>query len=179
MHNCRSWHVGNLHTIARGSVFIALAVGLITVVLSSASAAIAPIEIIQTGGLHFQDEPQLIAISQPAQLGVTAIVAGDAQRATAVLTATAEVTVGCLSRDGNELRGQQETFTSQVSSETLEITSRRGGFSLETDPIFPSDVISCPKNQTPTIVSVTFSDITLTVTSNRAVLKAIFPDQSL
>lgn len=151
----------------------------------SASAAAAqtvgpftPTEITQTGGLHFVGQPTVTATktTQSAFLTCAGEVAGAGTSATATCSATAVVTRGCVNKGGNEPRGLQQSFQTTTGSLTFQTRSGRGTFSVNTTPVTAAP-FECPSaNMTPVLVSVTFTDITLTVTSQTGTTDATFAD---
>jgi hypothetical protein len=90
---------------------------------------------------------------------------GGAETATAFLTANARVTTGCTTPSGsNEPRGLQRTTTSVSDQQTVNVEGGRAVFTLKTDPLDAEELRDCPSaNMTPTIVCVTFSDISIRV----------------
>ncbi len=155
---------------------LGLIVGLLTAI---PAFAVAPTDITRTGGLHFVGQPTVTATKDgTAFLSTSGEVAGAGTQATALLTATAEVTQGCITRGGGEPRGLQRITTTVTGSETFETRQGRGTFAVTTNEITaPSGGFTCPSaQQTPVLVSVTFTDITLTVTSQTGTTTAFFAD---
>jgi hypothetical protein len=100
---CMKWKISSILMAAVCTMAVA------SMLTNNASAAITPTEITETGGLHFQSAPPLFALRQPAQLAATAVMEGvGSQAALAVLTANAEVTTGCLSKDGMICRASRQ-----------------------------------------------------------------------
>ena len=160
--------------------FAVAALALLTSLLwaSGAMAQVTPTEITQTGGLHFVGEPTVTATKtlQSAFLTATGEVAGAGTSATATLAADATVTRGCVNRGGNEPRGLQTTEEATAGQLTFETRQGRGTFRVSTSPITAAP-FECPSaNMTPILVSVTFTDVTLTVTSQTGTTTAFFPD---
>jgi hypothetical protein len=88
---------------------------------------------------------------------------GGATIATATLTATATVTTGCLTPSGsNEPKGLQRTTTTVTDTQTVNVEGGRAVFNLTTQALNPAELRTCPSaNMTPTIVCVTFSNISI------------------
>lgn len=173
--------------IRTGTIASAIMLMIVPAILSTGAFAVPPDEITRDGGLHFVGVPDLkvnkvvneFGRVTSASLTATGEVAGAGTQATATLTATAEVTQGCLNKGGNEPRGLQRTEETVTGSETFETRQGRGTFTVTTEAITaPSEGFTCPSaNMTPVLVSVDFTDITLTVTSQTGTTTAIFPDQ--
>lgn len=158
------------------------AVALMTLTLGAVAApafAVAPDSITRTGGLHFVGRPNVEATktSTSAFLTATGEVAGAGTVATATLSATADVTRGCINRgsQGQEPSGLQRSFQTTTGSQTFETRSGRGSFNVSTNAITAAP-FTCPDQMTPVLVSVTFTDVTLTVTSQTGTTTATFPD---
>ena len=151
--------------------------------LAPLAFAVPPTSITQTGGLHFVGQPDLTVnkSSQSASLTASGEVAGAGTKATAVLSAKAEVTQGCVNQPGHEPSGLKKTTTTVTGSQSFDTRSGRGTFSVTTDSITaPSGGFTCPPGQKggAVLVSVTFTEITLTITSGPSKsLTATFPDQ--
>jgi hypothetical protein len=109
-------------------------------------------------------------------LTATGEVAGAGQTATATLSATANVTRGCINRgsQGQQPSGLQRSFTTTTGSQTFNTRSGRGSFHVSTNPVTVAG-FSCPDKMTPVLVSVTFTDVTLTITSQTGTTTATFP----
>jgi hypothetical protein len=110
-------------------------------------------------------------------LTATGEVAGAGKTATATLSATAHVTTGCINRgsQGQQPKGLKRTTTNTTGSETFNTRSGRGTFTVETQHITTSR--NCPDDMVPILVSVTFTDIELTVKSGpNKTATATFPD---
>jgi hypothetical protein len=144
--------------------------------------AIAPEDTTRSGGLHFVGDPNLTVNKDDdsASLSVSGEVAGAGNGGTARLEATAVITVGCITPSGsNEPRGLQEFDEDVVGEATFDTTRQgRGTFDFTTDSVgLPSD-FDCPSaNMEETLVSVTFTDITLTVIAQTGTITATFADQ--
>jgi hypothetical protein len=87
---------------------------------------------------------------------------GGAETATATLSATAEVTTGCINRgaQGTEPQGLERESTSVSDTQELNVESGRATFDIDLSADLNRD---CPDGMTPTLVCVTFSGITLLV----------------
>src|SRR5215218_7117596 len=133
--------------------------------LAATTASATATDITRTGGLHFTTAPTATAtlLNNTATLSATGEVAGAGSTGgTADLSATAEVTRGCVTPSGT------------VNFPTTR--NGRGSFTVSTTPITIAG-FSCPSaNMTPVLVSVTYTDITLTVTSQTGSTTATFPD---
>ncbi len=136
-----------------------------------------PTSIERTGGLHFVGQPTVTATKDgTAFLSTSGEVAGAGTQATATLSATAEVTRGCITRGGGEPKGLQTTQEQVLGSQTFETRQGRGTFAFSSDAVTVAP-FTCPSaQQTPVIVSVNFTDVTLTVTSQTGTTTAVFPD---
>jgi hypothetical protein len=158
-------------------MFIALAIAML--VPAAVALAVAPTSITQSGGLHFVGTPDVTATktSSSAFLTATGEVAGAGTTATATLAANAEVTTGCINRGSKDQQpsGLQTTTTTTSGTTTFRTRSGRGTFTVSTVPITTSR--TCPDQMVPVLVSVTFTDVTLTITSGpNKTLTATFPD---
>jgi hypothetical protein len=138
-----------------------------------------PTSVTQTGGLHFVGTPNVTATKTSTQTFLTATgeVAGAGKTAGAVLSADANVTTGCINRGSKDQQpsGLQTTNTTTAGQQTFNTRSGRGTFSVNTDPVGVGDR-TCPDRMTPVLVSVTFTNITLTITSNTGSTTATFAD---
>jgi hypothetical protein len=158
-------------------------IAVLSLILAAVAAvpalAVGPTSITRTGGLHFVGQPDVTATktATSAFLTATGEVAGAGPTATATLSATADVTRGCINRgsQGQQPSGLQRSFQTTTGSETFQTRSGRGSFDVSTTPITAAP-FSCPDRMTPVLVSVTFTDITLTVTSQTGTTTATFPD---
>jgi hypothetical protein len=158
-------------------MFIALAIAML--VPAAVALAVAPTSVTQSGGLHFVGTPDVTATktSTSAFLTATGEVAGAGTTATATLAANAEVTTGCINRGSKDQQpsGLQTTTTTTSGTTTFRTRSGRGTFTVSTVPITTSR--TCPDQMVPVLVSVTFTDVTLTITSGpNKTLTATFPD---
>jgi len=158
-------------------MFIVLAIAML--VPAAVALAVAPTSVTQRGGLHFVGTPDVTATktSTSAFLTATGEVAGAGTTATATLSANAEVTRGCINRGSKdqEPSGLQTTTTVTSGTQTFNTRAGRGTFNVSTQPITTAG-FTCPDQMTPVLVSVTFTDVTLTITSGPKTLTATFPD---
>jgi len=144
--------------------------------------AVAPTTVESTGGLHVCEGSALDVTADKtdgAFLTATGDVCGAGPTATATLSATAVATVGCVTRGGGEPMGLEEAATGTTGEATFRTRAGRGTVDVSTDPITIEDFdFQCPSaQQTEVIVgSVTFTDITLTITSQTGTITATFPD---
>jgi hypothetical protein len=148
--------------------------------ISTAAFAVGPTSVTQTGGLHFVGSPDVTATksSTSAFLTATGEVAGAGSTATATLAANADVTRGCINNGSKDQQpsGLKRTLTATSGQQTFDTRSGRGTFNVSTDPITAAP-FKCPDSMTPVLVSVTFTDVTLTITSGSSkTLTATFPD---
>src|SRR5215218_9466204 len=149
--------------------------------LAATTASATATHITRTGGLHFVGSPTVTAtlLNNTSTLSATGEVAGAGSTGgTANLSATAIVTRGCLTPpQNNEPSGLVRT--SETTSGTVNFpTTRngRGSFTVSTTPITIAG-FSCPSaNMTPVLLRVTYTNITLTVTSQTGSTTATFPD---
>lgn len=131
-------------------------------------------------------------VLQSASLAAIAVTRGVTNFTTATLSGEAQITQGCVNRGENVPLGPlEETVTSVSVSETNEYTvtgDQQFLFELTNDEITgPTEGFSCSsQNMTPVIVSVLFTDITLTIVFNigneppgtlYATITATFSDQ--
>jgi hypothetical protein len=154
----------------------------IVAVAAVPALAVAPTSVTETGGLHVCEGSALDLTADKddgAFLTATGEVCGAGRTATAVLSATAEATVGCVTRGGGEPRGLEEAAAGTVGEVTIRTRSGRGAFSVPTEPVTIEDFdFECPSaQQTEVLVGpVNFTDITLTITSQTGTIEATFPD---
>jgi hypothetical protein len=156
-------------------------------ILSTGVFAIPPETTTRDGGLHFVGQPDLTVNKEfdendrvvSASLTAEGEVAGAGRTATATLSSTAEVEQGCITRGGGEPQGLEDVTTSVSGSEEFNTRQGRGTFTVTTDEIEPgAGGFECPsRQQTEVILGVTFTDITLTVTSQTGTITATFADQ--
>ncbi len=164
--------------------------------MSIGAFAVDPITTTKDGGRHFVGDPQLTINKEydendrvtSASLSATGEIAGAGTGGVATLSSTAEVTQGCLKNvpEGNSDAGQnepqgRETITIAVLGSELFTTEQgRGTFSVTTDEITtPTAGFRCTSDQqTEVLVSVLFTDITLTITSDQGKeITATYADQ--
>jgi hypothetical protein len=145
--------------------------------------AVPPTEVIETGGLHVCEGTVLDVSPESTGAGkfltATGEVCGAGRTATATLNATAEATVGCVTRGGGTPSGLERVREAQTASEQFPTRQGRGEFDVSTDPLSIEDFdFACPSaQQTEVLVGpVNFTDITLTITSQTGTITATFPD---
>jgi hypothetical protein len=145
--------------------------------------AVAPTTVESTGGLHVCQGSVLDLSAESTGAGkfltATGEVCGAGPTATATISSTAEATVGCVTRGGGEPMGLEDVSTATAASETFRTRAGRGAVDVSTEPLNIGDFdFECPSaQQTEVIVgSVTFTDITLTITSQTGTITATFPD---
>jgi hypothetical protein len=133
-----------------------------------------------TGGLHFTSSPTLTATKTrtEAYLTATGEVAGAGTTATAMLSSDAVVTRGCINRGSKDQQpsGLQTTSETTTGSTTFHTRAGRGSFTVETSPHIEASDFSCPDQMVPVLVSVTFTNIVLAVTSQTGTATATFAD---
>jgi hypothetical protein len=162
---------------------VAVLATLLMAFTASAALAVAPTEVIQTGGLHVCQGSALDIAAATTDEGkiltATGEVCGAGTTATATISANAEATVGCVTRGGGEPSGLEEVSTAVVASETFETRAGRGTVDVSTEGLTIEDfAFECPsRQQTEVLVGpVTFTDVTLTITSQTGTITATFPD---
>jgi hypothetical protein len=160
-------------------LLVPLFAALTALAVAAPALAVGPTSVTRTGGLHFVGTPDVTATktATSAFLTATGEVAGAGTTATATLSATADVTRGCINRgsQGQQPSGLQRSFTTTTGSQTFHTRSGRGSFDVSTTPVTVAG-FRCPDQMTPVLVSVTFTDITLTITSSTGTTTATFPD---
>jgi hypothetical protein len=156
---------------------------IVTAIAVVPALAVAPTTVTQTGGLHVCQGTVLDVSAESTGAGkfltATGEVCGAGPTATATVSSTATATVGCVTRGGGTPMGLEEAATTTTASETFRTRSGRGTFDVSTEPLTIGDFdFECPSaQQTEVIVgSVTFTDITLTITSQTGTITATFPD---
>jgi hypothetical protein len=155
---------------------------LIAVAVAAVPAlAVNPTNITQSGGLHFVGTPTVTATKsgQTAFLTSNFEVAGAGTTANAVLSADAVATVGCINRGSKnqEPSGLQTTTQPVIGSGSFDTRQGRSGKqSVSTSAATIPSTFTCPDQMTPTLVSVTFTNVKLTVTSQTGTTTAFFPD---
>ena len=169
--------------IMRRIGIVAVLATLLMAFSASAALAVAPTSVTQTGGLHVCQGTALDLTANKtdgAFLTATGEVCGAGTTATATLSANVEATVGCITPPlSNEPRGLQEVSTGTTGEVTFRTRAGRGTFSVSTDPITIEDfAFECPSpNMVEVLVGpVTFTDITLAITSQTGTITATFAD---
>jgi hypothetical protein len=161
--------------LARSLMGLVIA-GLLT---ASAASAVTPTSITKTGGLHFVGTPTVTATKTATSAFLTASgeVAGAGPTAGATLSAGVDVTRGCINRGSKDQQpsGLQRSFSTVTGSVTFQTRSGRGSFTVSTNAVTTAG-FSCPDRMVPVLVSVTFTDVTLTVTSQTGTTTAFFGD---
>ena len=132
-----------------------------------------------TGGLHFVGTPTITATkdANSATLTASGEVAGAGTTATATLSANATVVTGCVNpgSKNQQPKGLERTTTTTAGTQTFNTRSGRGTVNVRTTGItLPGR--TCPPPDEPVVVSVTFTDVTLTITSQTGTITATFPD---
>jgi hypothetical protein len=149
---------------------------------ASAALAVAPTSVTQTGGLHVCEGTVLDVTADKtdgAFLTATGEVCGAGRTATATLSATAEATVGCVTRGGGEPMGLEDVSTATAASETFRTRAGRGAVDVSTEPLNIGDFdFECPSaQQTEVLIGpINFTGNTLTITSQTGTITATFPD---
>jgi hypothetical protein len=143
------------------------------------ATAAPPTSTTRTGGLHFVGNPDLTVVAVDGGYALRAVgeVAGAGRTATAVLTADATVTTGCINRGSKDQQpsGLQRTTTTVTGSQTFQTRSGRGTFDVVTDAVGTAGR-TCPDRMQPVLVSATFTNILLTITSQTGTVTATFAD---
>jgi len=159
-------------------VLLGIFLGVLALTIAPAGAE-SPTNITRTGGLHFVGTPTVNAVSTNGgfALNSTGEVAGAGTSATAVLTSDVTVTTGCINRGSKDQQpsGLQRTSTTATGSQTFQTRSGRGSFNVTTNTVSAAGR-TCPDQMVPVLVSATFSNITLTVTSQTGSTTATFAD---
>jgi hypothetical protein len=140
---------------------------------------VAPDSTQQTGGLHFVGTPDVTATKTDLAnifLTATGEVAGAGTTATATLAANVEIVTGCINPGSKDQqpKGLRRTTATTAGQLTFNTRSGRGTFTVSTQPANASR--TCPGQDTPVLVSATFTDVTLTITSGGKTVTAFFPD---
>jgi len=156
---------------------------IVTALAAVPALAVAPTEVTETGGLHVCQGTVLDVSAESTGAGkfltATGEVCGAGPTATATLSATAEATVGCVTRGGGEPSGLEEVSTATSASETFRTRAGRGTLDVSTEPLSIEDFdFQCPSaQQTEVLIGpITFTDVTLTITSQTGTITATFPD---
>src|SRR5215217_7860966 len=155
---------------------------IVTALAAVPALAVAPETVTETGGLHVCQGTALDVTADKtdgAFLTATGEVCGAGTTPTATLSSTVEATVGCVTRGGGEPMGLEEAATGTTGEVTFRTRAGRGTFTVSTEPVTIEDFdFQCPsRQQTEVLVGpVTFTDITLTITSQTGTITATFPD---
>jgi hypothetical protein len=162
---------------ASNRILISCVVAAASLVAAAAALAEGPTSVTRTGGLHFVGSPSVTVTKSSTQAYLTASgeVAGAGKTASAVLSADVDVTTGCVNRGskGTQPSGLQTTSSTTTGSQTIHTRSGRGTFNFSTTPVGVGDR-TCPDRMRPVLVSATFTNITLTITSSSGTLTATF-----
>lgn len=157
-----------IRSIRRMSVAAALALAIAATLMATAALG--------QQGLHFVGTPTVTATKTDTSAFLTARgeVAGAGTTATATLSANATVTTGCINRGAKDQQpsGLQQTTTTVAGTTTFNTRQGRGTFTVSTEPITLDR--TCPDRMTPVLVSVVFTDVTLTVTSQTGTITQSF-----
>jgi hypothetical protein len=104
---------------------------------------------------------------------------GRAKTATASLVATATVTTGCATPSGsNEPKSLQRTTITVTDTQTVNVEGGRAVFNLTTPLLNAEELRTCPSaNMQPTIVCVTYSNISIAVIPNSGPSRTFTTDQ--
>ena len=135
----------------------------------------------RTGGLHFVGTPTVTATKTSTSAFLTAngeVAGAGSTGGTANLSSTALVTTGCINRgsQGQQPSGLQRSTQFPSGTVTFPTTRQgRGSFTVSTQAVTTAGR-TCPDQMQPVLVGVTFTDITLTVTSQTGTTTAFFPD---
>jgi|SRR5215208_972547 len=145
--------------------------------------AVAPTSVTETGGLHVCQGSALDISPESTGAGkfltATGEVCGAGPTATATISANAGATVGCVTRGGGTPSGLEEVSTAVVASETFNTRAGRGMVDVSTEPLSIEDFdFQCPSHQQTEVLigPITFTDVTLTITSQTGTITATFPD---
>lgn len=156
------------------AIFAALVLG------TAPSLAATPTSVTRTGGLHFVGSPTVDLVSSGGSYWLSGAgeVAGAGPTATATLSASAQLVTGCINRGSKDQQpsGLERTTTPTLGSTTFRTRSGRGSFTVTTTPHISASSRSCPDQMTPVIVSLVFTNITLTVTSQTGTTTAYYAD---
>jgi len=159
---------------------MAFALAGVTFGLVTVAFAVGPTSVTQTGGLHFVGTPDVTATKNVNGVFLTATgeVAGAGTTATATLSADVTIVTGCINRGSKDQQpsGLQRSTSPVVGTQTFNTRAGRGRVNVSTTPIDASSR-TCPDQMVPVLVSATFTNITLTITSDpNKTLTATFPD---
>jgi hypothetical protein len=152
---------------------ILVAVVLAMAMTVTAALAVGPDSTTRSGGLHFQSGPD--ATVSNGTLTVSGNVAGAGTSATGTLTATQTIVTGCINRGAKDQQpsGLEQSSNPVGVSEPLPVTRQgRASFSLSISagPL----TRECPDRMVPVLVSVAYTNITLTVTSQTGTVTAFW-----
>src|SRR5215217_2363592 len=137
-------------------------IAVLSLIIAAAAAvpalAVGPTETTRSGGLHFVGDPDatknVVTDAEgnlvSASLTATGEVAGAGTGGTAILSSTAVVTQGCVTRGGGTPSGLEESTTTVTGSEPFTTDHGRGTF--------------------------TFTDVVLTIEAQTGTITATFPD---
>ncbi|MDQ3903829.1 MAG: hypothetical protein M3247_09355 [Thermoproteota archaeon] len=118
--------------------------------------------------LHGPITCQIVGANQlECKLNVSGL--GGATTATATLVATATVTTGCINQGAAETQPQGLQRTTTTVTDTQTVNVEKGGratFDLVTSALNAKELRTCPDGMTPTVVCVTFSNISIAVIPN-------------
>jgi len=162
---------------------IAVLALLVTALAAVPALAVAPTSVTSTGGLHVCAGSALDVSPESTGAGkfltATGEVCGAGRTATATLSADANATVGCVTRGGGTPSGLEEVSTATAASEDFPTRQGRGTFDVSTEPLNITDFdFECPSaQQTEVLIGpITFTDVTLLITSQTGTIRAEFPD---
>jgi len=157
---------------------------LVTAFAAVPALAGAPTSVTQTGGLHVCQGSALdvspVKTDTSAFLTASGEVCGAGPTATATLSADAEVVTGCINPGSKDQqpKGLQRTTTPTVGSGTFDTRAGRAAFGVAPNLVQTTPIAlpgrTCPGQQTPTTVSVTFTNVVLTITSQTGSITANF-----
>jgi hypothetical protein len=157
----------------------------LAVVAAVTALAVAPTSVTETGGLHVcegtvLDVSAVIDTDTGGKILIaTGEVCGAGRTARATLMATAEATVGCVTRGGGTPSGLERVRTATAASEEFPTRQGRATFTVGTEPLTIEDFdFECPsEQQTEVLVGpITFTDITLFIESQTGTITATFPN---
>jgi|SRR5215203_1288365 len=149
----------------------------IIAVLSLMAVALAAVPAFAQEGLHFVGTPTVTATKTDTTTFLTANgeVAGAGRTATATLSADATVVTGCINpgSKSQQPKGLARTTTPTVGTTTFNTRQGRGTFTVSTAPItLPGR--TCPPPDEPVVVSVTYENVLLTITSQTGTITQSF-----
>jgi hypothetical protein len=136
-----------------------------TFAIAGTALAVAPTWTSSSGGLNFHGTPDA-TVSSSGALTVKADVSGAGTTATANLTATRTVVTGCANRGSkNQEPSGLERTSGAVSAGPVTLNTRAGRASFDLTIPAPTLNRECPDRMTAVLVSVEYTDITLSITS--------------